>query len=104
MKKFAKNFLMIKDNTLNKKLEKIINEMSFKMEEGKMTRELQILSDDLLTFYADCFYKGNMNQAKTQLDSQYNEIRRKDLVMIAFLAGGVFVLTSFFLFVCICPS
>ena len=40
MKKFAKNFLMIKDNTLNKKLGTIINEMSFKMEEGKMTREL----------------------------------------------------------------
>ena len=40
MKKFAKNFLMLKDNTLNKKLGSIINDMSFKMEEGKMTREL----------------------------------------------------------------
>lgn len=59
MKKFAKNFLAVKDNTLNKKLGTIINEMGFKMEEGKMTRELQILSDDLLVFYADCFCKGN---------------------------------------------
>lgn len=40
MKKFAKNFLMLKDNTLNKKLGTIINDMTFKMEEGKMTREL----------------------------------------------------------------
>ena len=40
MKKFAKNFFMIKDNTLNKKLGSIINDMTFKMEEGKMTREL----------------------------------------------------------------
>ena len=40
MKKFAKNFLMLKDNTLNKKLGSIINDMTFKMEEGKMTREL----------------------------------------------------------------
>ena len=58
-KKFVKNFFMIKDNTITKKLSSIINEMSFKMEEGSMTRELQILSDDLLTFYADCFCKGN---------------------------------------------
>ena len=58
-KKFVKNFFMIKDNTVTKKLSSIINEMSFKMEEGSMTRELQILSDDLLTFYADCFCKGN---------------------------------------------
>ena len=64
MKKFVKNFFMIKDNTVTKKLSSIINEMSFKMEEGKMTRELQILSDDLLTFYADCFCKGNKRQAK----------------------------------------
>lgn len=40
MKKFAKNFFMIKDNTVNGKLSQIINEMSFKMQEGKMTREL----------------------------------------------------------------
>ena len=40
MKKFLKNFLMLKDNTLDKKLVSIINNMTFKMEEGKMTREL----------------------------------------------------------------
>lgn len=40
MKKFAKNFFMIKDNTVNGKLSQIINEMTFKMPEGKMTREL----------------------------------------------------------------
>ena len=34
MKKFVKNFFMIKDNTVTKKLSSIINEMSFKMEEG----------------------------------------------------------------------
>ena len=30
MKKFAKNFLMLKDNTLNKKLGTIINDMTFR--------------------------------------------------------------------------
>jgi len=40
MKKFAKNFFALRNNTINKKLSSEINEMSFKMEEGKMTREL----------------------------------------------------------------
>ena len=104
MKKFVKNFFMIKDNTVTKKLSSIINEMSFKMEEGNMTRELQILSDNLLTFYADCFCKGNQRQAKLQLDAQYNEIRRKDSNLISFFGGGLMILASFFVFFCICPS
>lgn len=103
MKKFSKNFFSIKDNTIKGKLSSVINDMSFKMEEGKMTKELQILSDDLLTFYADCFCKGNRNQAKTQLDAQYNEIRRKDSNLISFFGGGCAILLSFFLFFCICP-
>jgi len=104
MKKFAKNFFMIKDNTLNAKLSQIINEMSFKMQEGKMTRELQILSDDLLTFYADCFCRGNKRQAKTQLDAQYNDIRRKDSNIISFLMGGIIVLLAFFVFLAVSPT
>lgn len=103
MKKFVKNFFVLKDNTIVKKLSGEINEMSFKMEEGKMTRELQILSDDLLTFYADCFCKGNLRQAKTQLDAQYNEMRRKDSNLISFFGGGLLVLFSFFVFLVACP-
>ena len=103
MKKFSKNFFLIKDNTIKGKLSSVINEMSFKMEEGKMTKELQILSDDLLTFYSDCFCKGNRNQARTQLDAQYNEIRRKDSNLISFFGGGCLILLMFFLFFCICP-
>ena len=104
LKKFVKNFFVLKDNTINKKLGSEINEMSFKMEEGTMTRQLQILSDDLLTFYADCFCKGNLRQAKTQLDAQYNEMRRKDSNLISFFGGGLVVLFSFFVFLVACPS
>ena len=104
MKKFVKNFFVLKDNTIVKKLSSEINQMSFKMEEGKMTRELQILSDDLLTFYADCFCKGNLRQAKTQLDAQYNEMRRKDSNLISFFGGGLLVLFSFFIFLVACPA
>ena len=50
-----KNFFAQKDNTINQKLVDIINAKKFKTPEGKMGRELQILSDDLLKFYADCF-------------------------------------------------
>ena len=63
MKKFVKNFFLIKDNTIDKKLSQIIDQMTFKIEDGKMTRELQILSNDVLNFYADCFCKGNLRQA-----------------------------------------
>ena len=55
LKKFMKNFFAQKDNTINQKLVDIINAKKFKTPEGKMGRELQILSDDLLKFYADCF-------------------------------------------------
>ena len=40
LKKFVKYHFAIKDNTINKKLGEEINNMSFKMQEGKLTREL----------------------------------------------------------------
>ena len=78
MKKFAKNFLAIKDNTLNQKLGAIIDSKAFKVEEGKMKEELQILSDDILKFYAACFCGGRIPQARRELDGDKNEIRPKD--------------------------
>ena len=104
MKKFVKNFFLIKDNTIDKKLSQTIDDMMFKLEEGKMTRELQILSDDLLKFYANCFCKGNLRLAKKQLDMQQNEIRVKDSNLLSFFGGGLIVLSSFFVFLCVCPS
>lgn len=74
------------------------------MEEGKMTRELQILSDDILTFYADIFCKGHLRQAKLQLDAQYINIRRRDSNLISLFAGGIIVLLAFFLFLIFSPS
>lgn len=62
------------------------------------------MSDDLLTFYADCFCKGSISSAKIQLDAQYNEIRRKDSNLISFFGGGLLVMFSFFLFLSICPT
>ena len=72
LKKFVKNFFLIKDNTINKKLSQIIVEATFRMAENKMTYELQILSDDLLKFYAEIFCNGNLSKAKIELNSQAN--------------------------------
>ena len=59
MKKFSKNFFAIKDNTINKKMSELIDGKTFKTNEGEMGEELLILSNDLLSFYADCFFKGD---------------------------------------------
>jgi len=70
MKKFAKNFFAIKDNTINKKLLAMIKEQTFQASEGKMGEELEILSNDLLKFYADCFCKGSLKSARNELNLQ----------------------------------
>ena len=72
LKKFTKNFLHVADNTLDKKMELVLEESSFKMDSGKMTRELQILSNDLLSFYANIFCKGNLKVARANLDGQHD--------------------------------
>ena len=63
---------MVPDNTLDKKMEQVLDEASFKMDSGKMTQELKILSKDLLSFYADIFCKGNIKEARANLDGQHN--------------------------------
>ena len=40
LKKFVKNFFSVKDNTIDKKLSQLIDQMIFKIEANKMTREL----------------------------------------------------------------
>ena len=68
LKKFVKNFFAIKDNTIKEKLTDIVKSRKFISEEGKMSEELQILSSDILRFYADCFCKGNISTARQHLD------------------------------------
>jgi hypothetical protein len=40
MKKFVKNYFEIKDNTLTRKLSKMIDGTKFKLKDGEMTKEL----------------------------------------------------------------
>lgn len=54
-----KNYFLIKDNTIKKKLESIVDTKEFKKKEsdkGKGAKDLKMLSDGLLAFYADMFY------------------------------------------------
>ena len=57
LKKFMKNFFLIKDNTLNKRLTQIIDEKQFKRQ--KSSRDIKILCDSIVTFYADIFTNSN---------------------------------------------
>ena len=72
LKKFKKNFFAVKDNTINKKLEQIIDGKKFKMKEDMSDSDLAILSENLLQFYADMFHKSSLIDARTELDSVNN--------------------------------
>lgn len=104
LKKFVKNFFAIKDNTIKSRLSQIIDSKSFQMVEGDKTQaELKMLSDSLLTFYADVFHKGNKSEARGELNAQHNQIRNKDMAAIAFSLGSCFMLVCLLLFYWLTP-
>ena len=51
LKKYMKNFFALKDNTLNKKLQQIIENKKFKTETAA-DHDINVLSNDLLVFYS----------------------------------------------------
>jgi hypothetical protein len=51
-----KNFFLIKDNTIKKKLESILESKEFKKKDnGRGAKDLRILTEGVLQFYADIF-------------------------------------------------
>lgn len=87
-----KNFFLIKDNTIKKKLECIIDSKEFKKKAGgKGSRDLKMLTDSVLTFYADMFHSGQKEDARTILNAQHNKIRTIDAVIMAFFGGAILV-------------
>jgi hypothetical protein len=55
-----KNFFTIKDNTIKKKLESILESKEFKKKDnGRGAKDLRILTEGVLQFYADIFQKGS---------------------------------------------
>ncbi len=56
---------MIKDNTLKLKLINIIEAKEFvKKDTGKGSKDLKMLTDSVLIFYADMFQKGSKKKAR----------------------------------------
>lgn len=105
LKKFMKNFFLIKDNTMNKKLESIIDEKEFKKKDkGRGAHDLKLLTSGVLKFYADMFCKSDVTEARRILDAQHNKIRTNDAVTMSFTAGGTLILLSFFIFFLILPQ
>ena len=93
LKKFSKNFFENKDNPIRSKLSEIVGQATFQTgEAGLMSEELQILCDDMLKFYADCFCTGDLKEARSQLDGHQNQVRRQDLWMIALFGGMILML------------
>ena len=68
-----------------------------------MSEELQILCDDLLKFYAECFNKGSVRNARSALDGQQNEVRRSDLLMMGLAGGGMLMLLPLAIFLLLIP-
>ena len=100
-----KNYFEIKDNTIDKKFNQVINKMEFKMkEDGTANRDLNILSDNLLTFYADMFFKSSKKKAKKSLDAQHNKIRTKDAMMMTFFLGATMITLICFVFFLLIPQ
>ena len=75
------------------------------MVEGDKTQaELKMLSDSLLQFFADVFHKGNKSDARSELNAQHNQIRSKDLAMIAFSLGCCLMLILMLIFLWVTPK
>ena len=102
LKKFMKNYFKIKDNTIKKKLEQIVESKEFNRKESQSNRDLRILTEGVLKFYADMFCNGSKVKSRKVLDAQHNKIRTIDAVTIALFLGGIIVMCAFFVFfVCI---
>jgi len=63
-----------------------------------------MLSDGVLTFYADVFCNGQKMDAKKELNAQHNKIRIKDAVQIAFFVGMIVISIVFFIFFLLYPE
>ena len=100
-----KNYFLIKDNTINKKFSQIIDQKPFKLkDDGSITTDLSTLSDNVLTFYADMFFKSQKNKARIALDTQHNKIRTKDATIMTFFLGATLVQLIFFVFFLTLPQ
>jgi hypothetical protein len=105
LKKFVKNFFLIKDNTLNKRLTQIIEQKQFKrLANHKSSRDIKILCDSIITFYGDIFTNSNRLKAKQKLNAQNNKIRTKDAGIMFFLAGAIAVALLFWVFFLVYPE
>lgn len=104
LKKFIKNFFKIKDNTIKKKLEQIVESKEFNRKDSKSNRDLRILSEGLLQFYADMFCDGSQSTGRKVLNAQHNRIRTIDAVIIALFLGAIIVMFSFLVFFIVMPD
>lgn len=87
-----KNFFINKEYKIKKQLEDIIETKEFKKKDnGNGAKDLKMLTDGVLTFYAEMFFDGNKEIARNTLDAQNNKIRTNDAVLISLFAGATII-------------
>jgi len=57
-----------------------------------------MLTEGVLTFYADVFFKGSKASSRQVLDAQHNKIRTNDAVLMSFFIGATIIQLTFFIF------
>lgn len=73
--KFAKNYFEIKDNTLELRVKQFILSQPF-----RESKELAMLSRDLIIFYSKAFTRDDVDLARKILNNKNTTIRKKDAV------------------------
>jgi len=73
-------------------------------DDGSITTDLSTLSDNVLTFYADMFFKSQKHKARIALDTQHNKIRTNDATIMTFFLGATLVQLIFFVFFLTLPQ
>mmetsp|Transcript_13148 Transcript_13148/g.22248 ORF Transcript_13148/g.22248 Transcript_13148/m.22248 type:complete len:198 (-) Transcript_13148:1183-1776(-) len=99
LKKFCKEYLVLKDNVLDKKLMAYVDSKSFahRMRIAHVIRDLRL-------FFALHFTDNSVRQAKAILESHNTQMRRSDAILISFFGSSTLTLFLFSLLFLFMPS
>lgn len=88
-----KNFFLLKDNIIDKKLEALLNRQQFASK-----KIVNSSINELIDFFAKHFSEGDTEKAHTLLEKHNAPIRKKDAILISYFSGFL-TMTILFLIV-----
>ena len=89
-----KRYFHLTDNIIDKKISEYINDLEFAKRKSVNAQINQVIQ-----FFANNFTDGNQNKALDLLDEQNSPMRKKDAVILYYLAGLLTMIG--FLIVCL---